>query len=57
MRGDIPFTKIVKAIPREMRNKTPPAYISLLEPKVSCFGTMTGSYLLWADCPENREPL
>ncbi|OOF97187.1 hypothetical protein ASPCADRAFT_165775 [Aspergillus carbonarius ITEM 5010] len=31
MRGDVPFIRIVKAIPREMRDKLPPEFISILE--------------------------
>lgn len=34
MRGDIPFLRIVKSIPREMRDKLPQEYISILETTV-----------------------
>lgn len=36
MRGDVPFIRIVKHVPREMRDKLPSQYVSLLEPRVSC---------------------
>ena len=34
MRGDVPFLRIVKTIPREMRDKLPQEYISILETTV-----------------------
>lgn len=34
MRGDVPFLRIVKSIPREMRDKLPQEYISILETTV-----------------------
>lgn len=34
IRGDIPFIRIVKAVPREMKDKLPPEFIGRLEPNV-----------------------
>lgn len=37
MRGDVPFIRIVKIIPRDMRDKLPQEFISILETTVSAY--------------------
>ena len=37
MRGEVPFIRIVKDIPREMRDRLPQEFISLLETTVSAY--------------------
>lgn len=34
MQGDVPYFRIIKTIPREMRDKLPQEYLSLLETTV-----------------------
>ena len=34
MRGEVPFLRIILAIPREMRDRLPQEYLSLLETTV-----------------------
>lgn len=48
MRGDIPFFRALRYIPREMRDKLPPEYIARLEPRVRHIHPISWTYLLSA---------
>jgi RNA polymerase I-specific transcription initiation factor RRN7 len=37
MREDIPFIRVLRSIPREMRDKLPQEYVALLETTVSFY--------------------
>lgn len=36
MKGDVPYLRIIRLIPREMRDRLPQHYIALLETSVRC---------------------